>query len=341
MGRRVVHRAPASQPAQIHEVADRLFSAYTVDEGNVHLAGCAMEDRLFLRVTCQHAGRSVEFFLDGQANPVDPGIVASLGLGETIELKGPPERADAQIEQLSQSAARRMAQHFPEGNPPEQIDATPVWAKYAEGKLRFTIGEESVDLPFAGWARVLEAPPFVCPATGVKTFHLAATDDGRIVAAERVGRCDETGRRVLDEELATCAVTGRRVLAELTATCPVSRKPALRTQMVRCEMCQQQVAPNVLQQGQCAACRTLAPVGKSDPRLCRLLDEHPPLERWGHWRMAETADSYVLTAGRWLRKLLVVVDKDTLRRKLLATGTRGLPGWKVADPSEHEQVLGG
>ena len=59
-----------------------------------------------------------------------------------------------------------------------------VWCKYAEGKLQFTIGEGTAELPFAGWARTLAAPPFVCPVSRRESFHLAATDDHRVTVAD-------------------------------------------------------------------------------------------------------------------------------------------------------------
>ena len=42
--------------------------------------------------------------------------------------------------------------------------------------------------------------------------------------------------------------------------------------------------------GRCSACRSLAPVRKDDPRMARLLDEHPLLDRWPRWRIAETKE---------------------------------------------------
>ncbi|HBO46172.1 MAG TPA: hypothetical protein DD670_20055, partial [Planctomycetaceae bacterium] len=41
--------APADQPGTVHEMADRLLPAYTIESGTVRLAGCLLEDRLFLR----------------------------------------------------------------------------------------------------------------------------------------------------------------------------------------------------------------------------------------------------------------------------------------------------
>jgi hypothetical protein len=336
----IVNLAPADQPTTIREIAERLFPAYTIDGGTAHLAGCTLEDRLFLRVRTHHAGKSVEFYLDDGGKELDPTLVGTLGMGRTIELKRPPVKADARITSLAERGRVMLVQQFPAESPPEHVDVAAIWCKYAQGKVRFTAGGNMVDLPFSGWARILEPPAFVCPSTGVATFQLAATDDQKIVAAERIALCDETGRRMLDNDLVTCSATGRRVLAELTEVCPVSGKPVLRAAMVRCAMCGETVAPAAIEGGACRACRTLEPVGKNDPRLVRLLGEHPPMDRWRNWRMSETATVYILTAAGWFRKLLVVVDKESLQLRLLATGGRLLAGWHAVDPQQYNVILG-
>ena len=337
----VVNLAPADQPTTIREVAERLFPAYTIDGGTAHLAGCTLEDRLFLRVRTQHAGKSVEFYLDDGGKELDPTLVGTLGMDHMVELKRPPVSADARITCLAERGRGMIAQQFPTENPPEHVDLAAVWCKYAQGKVRFTVEESMVDLPFSGWARILEPPAFVCPATGVATFQLAATDEGRIVAAERIATCDETGRRMLDDDLVTCSATGRRVLAELTEVCPVSGKPVLRAAMVRCTMCGQAVAPAAIAHGACHACRTLEPVSKNDPRMARLLGEHPLMDRWRDWRMSETATVYILTAAGWFHKLLVVADKESLQLRLMATGGRFLAGWHAVDPQRYDVTLRG
>jgi len=221
--------------------------------------------------------------------------------------------------------------------PPSTI--TVLWCKFAEGKLRFTIGDRSTDLPFSGWARTLRPPPFVCPHTGVRTFHLARTDDGRIAASEQILRCEVSGRRALRSEMAVCAMTGKTVLAELTRTCSVTGARVLAADMATCAMCGQQVSPTAIRKDRCSACRGLRPVGKADPRMARVLHEHPALDRWGGWRISETAAVYILTANGWIKRLLVVVDKDSLELKLLARGNRFLPHWDYVEPQQHGFVL--
>jgi len=140
-------------------------------------------------------------------------------------------------------------------------------------------------------------------------------------------------------DLVTCAATGQRVLGELAETCPVTGQTVLPAEMVSCGVCRQNVAPAAMHQGVCEACDRLEPVSKADPRLARLLDEHPLLDRWRRWRFSESATAYHVTAHGWLRKLLVVVDKDSLELKLLATGHRLRSDWDVVEPSRYEFVL--
>jgi len=334
-------RAPASQPGTVRELAERLLPAYRVDGGTVHLAGCLLEDYLFLRVAARSSDRSIEFFVDREGNEVAGDLVETLGMTNTIALERPPEDAEAAMRRLAALGRQRLAGRGLPADAAGSIELSAVWCKFAQGKLRFTIGDAAADLPFAGWARVLEPLPFVCPHSGRATYHVTALDDGRIVAAEEVATCDESGQRVLARELVTCAATGRRVLPEFTETCPTTGQPVLRSAMVTCEVCRQKVAPGVAGVGRCEACDRSEPISKADPRLARVLDEHPLLDRWRRWRLAESATAYHLTAHGWVRRLLLIVDKDSLDLKLVATGHHFRSGWDVVEPAQYEFVLRG
>ncbi len=337
----IIHLAPVDQPTSVHQIAARLFPAYTIDEGGIHLAGCSLDDRLFVRFGFQQGGEPVEFYLDAAGHEVDAAQVRILGMSETVKLDGPPEPAEREIASLKELGRQIIEDRFSSGNAPEKVDVAAVWCKSAQGKLRLTVGQHSADLPFADWARTLEPPPFVCPYTGISTFHLAATDDGRIVPAEAIERCAETGHRMLSGELVTCSVTGRRVWGQLAETCPVTGQPVLREKMVECSVCRERVSPGAVRRDQCEACRNLRPLSKADPRMARLLDEHPLLDAWGSWRMSETRAVYVLVAAGWFRRLLVVVDRDSLDIKLLATGNRFTAGWNMVDRPQYDYVLHG
>ena len=332
------HAAPADQPQSVSQIAARLLPAYTVEGGWVHLAGCQLEDRPFLRLEFDESDRAAAQFVTMQGAPLDPGTAAELGLSKLVDLPRPPRRLDRRFEadvHAAVAAARRP--DATAGRRP-LVSTTIVWCKHADGKLRFSIGGASADLPFEGWARLIEPPPYVCPATGTATFHLAATDDGRIVAAEQLERCAETGRLVVSRELVPCAATGLRVVADRTKQCPVCGDRVLARTLVSCQNCRQEVSPASLTKSVCAACRHLRKVRKADPRLARLLDEHPVLDRWRHWRIAETAEAYILAARRWLTRLLLVVDKDTLQFRSMATGS-GPFGLRPVPPEQYDYVL--
>ena len=177
-------------------------------------------------------------------------------------------------------------------------------------------------MPFSGWTRLLTPPRIVCPYTGEPTFRVAATDDGRIAAAGRIERCAVTGRRMLVTELVTCSATGRRVAPDLVEICPVSGRRLLRSELAECQSCRQRRQSGGGRAGRVSGLPQAAARRKADPRMARVLHEHPPLDRWRNWRIAETTRVYILVAAGWMRRLLVVVDKETLELKQVATGGR-------------------
>jgi hypothetical protein len=329
------HAAPVEQPASVHEIAARLFPAYSVDGGTVHLAGCRLEDRWFLRAETYHAGQHQTRFLDAGGHAVSPDEATRLGLWQTAPLGRPPRRVDEPLEKRLDQAAAAVREQIGDAGAGLKLSMTVIWCKWVEGKLRFTIGDESVDLPFQGWTRLLQAPAYTCPITGTKTYHLAATDDGQIVAARRVTACAESGQRAVDENLVTCTATGLKVLPERTERCPVSGETVLSDELVACRSCHQRVSPNVVRRRCCQACRQLHPIGKADPRMARVLDEHPALDRFHHWRITETAEVYVLACRRWMKRLVLVVDKATLELREVSTGMVGSSRLKRLEPAQY------
>ncbi|MGO9114101.1 MAG: hypothetical protein ACLP9L_33210 [Thermoguttaceae bacterium] len=334
-----IHVAPAEQPTSVPEIAEILFPAYTVDDGRVSFAGCALEDRLVLQLAYEHGNQRLEVYLNSEGKEVDGQPIAQDRQMKFVTLSSPPNQLDVDWERLLAAGTRIAEERLPVGVSRDLVSCRAIWCKYVEGKLRFTITAASMDLPFSGWTRTLSPPPFVCPHTGAATFRLAATDDGRIAAAERIEPCAETGRRMLSTELVRCAVTGHRVSPELAEVCPISGRRLLRTEMVECDSCHQRVSPQVVERNQCVACRRLKAVKKADPRMARLLHEHPALDRWRRWRMGETSRVYVLVATGWLKRLLVVIDKETLELRHLATGSRLSPRWAEVEPAQFLYVL--
>ncbi len=335
----LVHVAPAEQPASVPEIAEILFPAYTVHDGRVSLAGCAFEDRLVLQLVYQHDNQTLEVYLNSEGKEVDGQPIVQDRQAKLVPLPGPPNPLQVDLERLLAAGNRLALDRLPAGASLELVACRAIWCKYVEGKLRFAIAAASMDLPFSGWTRTLSAPPFVCSHTGAATFRLAATDDGRIAAAERIETCAETGRRLLSTELVRCAVSGRRVSSELVEACPITGRRLLRSELVQCGACRQRVSPQAVERNQCQACRRLKAVTKADPRMARLLHEHPALDRWRRWRISETSCVYVLVATGWLTRLLVVVDKESLELRHIATGGRLSSRWTEVEPAQFAYVL--
>lgn len=413
----VAHATPADQPTSVYEISSRLFPAYTLENGTVRLAGCALDDHLVLRFSwrlrlegLEPRDELVDLYLGDDGQPLSAEVQRDLGLGKLLPLDRPPRVMPSQLEWLleaGQEAAEKLrvqaeqraaaelaprrqqeerqlsdyfaktraevAEQLSEERTPEEraaikeqlasLDAqrdrrlasleeryavqgrldlvatTLVWCKRAAGKLRFSFGAQTTDLPFEGWARTLQPPRFVCPHTGTASMRVAVTDDERITAAEEIASCELSGRRVLRGELAACSVTGKRVLREHLSMCPVTGEPLLTTELVQCVECRQMVSPRALAGGRCLACRTREGVKAADPRLARLFSEYPPLDRWRSWSLAETRSVYNLTAAGLVKRLLVIVDKQSLAVQHLATGTRFSSAWTPVEVSQFEQTI--
>ncbi len=336
----IEYTVPADQPQSVHQIAERLFPAYNVAGGSLHLAGCSLDDRLFWLAEVGSPPNVVNVYLDPEGKPVDAELVEQLGMSHLTELEKPLQLIEPNQATFIESAARRLCdESVDERDSSTPVSLTAMWCKFVEGKLRFVIGENTADLPFEGWVRPLQPPPFVCPYTGAETFNVAATDDGRIVAAEKIETCQETGARVLEEDLETCAVSGQLAVKELVEACPVSGQRVLVANMTTCSTCGEDVSPSSLRRKQCSACRKPTSLDKDDPRMARVLHEHPLLDRWNRWRISETSTVYILVGSGWFRQILAVVDKESLELKRLATANRLATAWNVVDPTQHEHVL--
>ena len=264
---RITHVVPAQQPDSVYQIAQRLFPAYTVEAGKVHLAGCHLEDRLVC-LGYRYGAETLDRYADVDGRDVPAELITALGLSDTVRLEHPPGQAEARIGRFLAVGLPAVERRLPLDPPHELVTVTAIWCKFVEGKLRFTLDAASADLPFSGWTRMLEPPPYVCPRTGALAFSLALTDDGQIVAADRLTRCDVTGRRAVDDEMVTCSVTGERVLADLTVVCPITQARVLKSRLVACEMCGQMVSPQAVKKNRCAACRDLQPNKKTSRAWC-------------------------------------------------------------------------
>ena len=327
------HYAPIDQPTSVHQITGRLFPAYTVDDGTLHLAGCSLEDRLFVRLDFSRDNFDAEVYVDREGNEVGGELIDLLGLTETTKRSVPPDFTPGQVSRLVECGMRIAQARRPYWRPDDLVSTTLLWCRRAHGKLRFTFGDHWVDLPFSGWTRPLKPPPFVCPHSGKETFHLGVTDDGRVAAAESIEACSQTGRMVLRDDLVTCSVSGRRMLPDFTVTCPVTRLPVYGPEMVSCRTCHEDVSPAAVEEGVCSACRELAPVDGTDPRVVQVVQRHPELARWKKWQLSETATVYVLVGSSWVKRILAVIDKNSLEVKLTATAARWSGQWdKVEEP---------
>ena len=351
----VVHAAPARQPTNVHELAPILFGAYTIDGGHAHLGGCLLEDVPLLRVTTADSTTDADsapdcvrhFFVTSAGDPVDESLRHELQLGELVPVTRLTHRpTDTELERWRAIAEHVAGDHSTDAETPEHSWSllTVVWCKFTTGKLVFTIGESTAEVPFDGWAQQFasgtrQPPPFICPATGKTSYHLAATDDGRITVAEVIARCTESGRRVLTSELVTCAATGKQALPEFLDQCPITETRVLRSVLAVCPMCRQAVSPVALPDTRCSACRSLQPVRKEDPRLARLLDEYPKLDRWPTWQIAETSQTYILTGSGWINRLLLVLRKESLEPLHLATAVRLLNRWSELERTQWDEQL--
>lgn len=323
------HLEPLDQPSTVQEIAQRLFPAYQIGQGSVHLAGCRIENRPFIRFSCWLGSVRIEVCLDENGRLADSELVESLRLNTADAIDSLSQHA-WNLGPLQKVGLEAIAHEIGDTPDPSQIEVDLIWCKYAHGKLQFTFGDGTVELPFEGWTSLLSAPRFVCPYTGESTFELASTDDGRIAAASAVRTCDVTGETVLTSEGLRCSATGKWILNRLATQCPITGEPVWRKAMVVCAMCRQEVSPLAISRGRCDACRHLRTVAAEAMPLRALIDANPMMRQWGPWRMAETAKVYIVVGTGWVKRLLLVIDRDTLQPIHTATAHRLLGDWTSA-----------
>jgi hypothetical protein len=352
----VVVKTPRRGWPSVTELSTRLYAAYTVEGGGVHLAGCTLEPQLVASIhgECRISGtgqgeaegapgsQTISRFVTAQGEVLDDETAGLLGLRDLVVAEKPPRLLPSELARCKEFARSVLARECRKAGGElveDSIGEEMIWCRRAAGKLRFSIGGKSADLAFDDWAALLRPPPFVCPATESSTFHVAATDDGRIVAADEIARCEQSGRRVLRQELAPCSATGKMVAHDLVERCPVTMQPTLKEMMTPCPVCGQRVSPAGLVDRQCRTCRNATSVSKDDPRICLVLGECPGLDRWRNWRLVETSQSYVLEARGLLNRLLVVVEKETLKPTRVAERNRFQTQWSDVPSERWPEIL--
>ncbi len=345
-----IHARPREQGVTVNDIAQRLFAAYEVEGGKSHLGGCQLADFPFLRMSYLSPEDPAEvrhMFLRGDGSSVSDQLVRELGLLDLEPIGKSPPRMEQDALQSLLAAGNRVAAKASSSRDPQAVAADPllctvIWVKRVSGQLNFTIGEQSASLPFSDWVKTLVPKPYVAEHSGTVTFHLATTDDGKLDAAEAIAKCELTGQRRLRSELTPCSVTGKLVKREFTQPCPVSGRPTLTNQFTTCPVCRQAVSLTQVDELACLACRNLEKVNQADPRLSWILGEHPALERWSHWKLAETLQVYIAQGSRFTKRILVVVDKETLAIRHLAISGRFSQGWTAVEESGWgEWTVGG
>ena len=303
------------------------------------------EERPLLRHSYRSAAGLVHVFSDDDGRPLEGGLLDSLHLDDLQPRPGQPPRQAREHAARWLHLGRREELSAIAGPDAEHVLTTVVWCRYVQAKLVFEIGTQHAELRVQGWAELLAdgrtvPPPFTCPETGLPSYAIAATDDGRITVPEALGVCQQTGRRVLHSELGTCELSGRRLLAGYLAVCPVTGRRVERAVLATCDMCRQAVDPACLQGGRCLACRSLAAVSPDEPRVALVLGEYPRLARRSHWHLAETAAVYILTSTYFLYRLLIVLDKESLAIQRLAEGPRLTRRWTDVPEDQWPEYLG-
>lgn len=332
----LVMARPATQPEAVHELTERLFAHYKLEGGSVHLAGCHLVDVPLLRITTIAADdpQYVEHrlvTLEGEEVPVE--LREVLGLDQLAPLQGPI--AISAEQPLAATADEWLQSLESHGG----IGLTVVVAKRAEGKLQFDFGPSSATVDFADWATTLQAPPFGCPLTGLSTYQLSTTDDGRIAAAEGIATCQVSGKRMLATEMVTCSVTGKQLDPDLALKCPVSGTPALASEFATCSLCRQEVSRGVLEATLCRACRSLSKASRDDQAVTEAIGQAPQLARYRRFRSATTDEVTIVEGvGLW-KSLLVVVGRSDGKLRQVALRTPASP-WRHVPPSEWATAVG-
>lgn len=332
---------PRDRVASVHRLTPLLFTYFEVRQGSLQLGGCRLEDRPLLRRTTLDAqGRQQHHFFSRQNEPLPAALLKSLGVDQlrpAQQLTSPPL--------LEEDVTAWAGQSPVDGR--VVLDVV-VWCKYVTGELTaMSESGSSVYLPFSGWAGELisgrlKPPPYREPSTGDESYELVQLDDGALTASTAAERCSASGRLALRTALRTCAASGRRALEAFMAKCPVTGDWVVEDELRPCQQCRQVVGPHCRDaNGVCQACRALKPAGPGDPELSRILGEHPGLGVWHRWRIAETRDVYILGASALMRRLLLVLDKQSLAPQHVAVRSRFSSVWTTPSDLEQQELLRG
>lgn len=338
------HAAPVGQLQRVHQLADRILPAYAVSGGQIHLAGCTLEDVPVLRfgeVGSADVREWIRMPATDEFCPVSTELAKVLGLG-SLEATQPPKSISVGMVSTWIDAVTALDAKVAGSGPTAAIAGKPtqmIWCKYARGKVQFTIGEQVVEQSFCQWAHRLEAPDYHCAVTGTKTYNLAATSDGRVIAEAEIARCEISGKRLPQAELIYCTVTGQRVARELAVRCPISDAFLLPDQRECCRACRQWVSPLRMDGETCHVCRSLKRVDRSDARVLRALALYPSLAHWRSLRLGFSSEVMVLKASKGWQQRLLVFDQKTDLLRCAAGKSRLGRSWLPIDDQQVKQSL--
>lgn len=332
--RRVLHLSPVEQAVRVTSISDKVLAAYTVDGGQKRLAGCTIEDRPVLRMTYWNEGQLDHFHYLADGARVDEELETGLHLDQVL-----PHERQREWGTIDEFVYRWIENARQEIGREGFLSAGLVWCKYAIGKVELSVGTAAVQVPFEGWSTliadgVLTAPPYVCPETGVRSYHLAADDEGYLTAREALARCEDTGRCLLATRMTTCPDTKITALDQFFEPCAATGERVHHSAISTCSVCRQNVRINQLYHQTCPTCRSLKPIRKVDPVMARLLGEYPQLDRWKKWKLAESQSCYVLMGTKWVQRILLVIRRDDLQIQRAAKGSRFSRSWDDVDFSE-------
>lgn len=341
--KQLLSAAPLGEPQAVHEFSGRLLSAYQVDGGTVHLAGCYLQPLAFVRVLrFDERGQVEDQIIPPRSFQEAENFAAlrnQLHLNDW-HFADPPrsvslrEQADVYQAAVADAASVRSS-------PAEQDDLPPLlvaeWCHRATGKLEFEIGEAAFTVPFDDWARNLKPPPIACPVTGEATYHLAKTDDGRLIAAEQLAACRVCQQKLPRSELAASAVSGAMACQQHAVHCPISGDAVLEEELVECPSTSLSVAPSAVRHGQSTLLDDLEPVDASETTLARLRLDHPALDSYAGWKLARGAEVDIYIGSKLTSRVMAVVNRDTGELLHAAQKTKLARSWKPLELSNPRE----
>jgi len=336
-----LHSAPLRQPVSLHELEPLIVSQFTLDGVTAKITDFRLQDRPLMRLTFSATGDVLRHrYFDGEGAEISGERLSVMQIEDLApQVKWTSRLSDGRLSEWIDRCLKSA-----ESDSADCLAAVVVWCKWAQGRVTFSARRQSVSHPFADWAQSLVsqqhgAPAYACPLSELSSYHLAVDDQGRILPAEGIGVCSVSGKRVLQSELRRCEASGAMALPEHLETCPLSDRSVLSSQMLKCRATGLRVFQQATRAGVCEPCSQMQTLDSEDARIARLLDRYPPLTAWNNWRGAESGRLFFATAHRSLKKLLLVVNTESMETLGAGTGMRWGPGWKPVPADQCASIF--